>query len=78
MVFVDFKLKGLFDRPDFYIANSDDWQDLLRDLPTNPDFVELKDGYIPMWKHGLEGMGLEVPDVSHLKERWDKLDKILN
>ena len=78
MVFVDFKLKGPFDRPDFYIANSDDWQDLLKDLPANPGFVGLKDGFIPLWKHELVGMGLEASDVSHLKKRWDKLDEILS
>jgi hypothetical protein len=42
-----------------------------------PNFKELIDGYIPVWKDGYKGTSVRPQQIAEHKEKWEKLRKLL-
>ncbi|MGY0288674.1 MAG: hypothetical protein ACUX7D_08005 [Candidatus Methanodesulfokora washburnensis] len=78
LIFVDFENKRDTERPDFYVLTADDWQDFLKKFVINqPNFKELIDGYIPVWKDGYKGTSVRPQQIAEHKEKWEKLKRLL-
>jgi hypothetical protein len=44
----------------------------------HPNFKELIDGYIPLWKDGYKGTGVRPQQITEHKEKWEKLERLLD
>lgn len=79
LIFVDFKGKDEYERPDFYILTGKDWQDYLdQNVRGADDLKELMNDTTPVWNDGTVGQGVEVKEVLVHKERWEKLGALLS
>ena len=85
LVLVDFADKAETERPDFCILTGDDWLAFVKKeiqrLPHKK--IELDSDNCPIWTTEVKagkpyrGMGVEVKDVSVLREAWGKISEAM-
>jgi len=81
LVFVDFQEKSKSERPDFYVLNSNDWRTVMKRYIKKPGFVgyvKLDKNNCPIASDGYIGAVVNPKMIAEYKERWEKLQSILN
>ncbi|MCD6300686.1 MAG: hypothetical protein J7L82_01285 [Staphylothermus sp.] len=77
-ILVDFKGKGLLERPDFYIIDEGFRRKYLEKIKNKlKEIIETEEQIIPVWPDGWKGVSLRPEDVKEYKERWDILENKL-
>lgn len=87
LVFADFRLKTNTDRPDFYVLNPDEWEQLVRSelsAQISSGEVRLDQQNVPIWVNQLNkngkpysGYGIKPSQVAQHLEKWDKVVDLL-
>jgi hypothetical protein len=87
LILVDYENKGLEERPDFYILNSDNWKNwvskdswVAEDISIGQKI--LKKGYLPVGltkdgKESWEGVNIQANEINRYKEKWNKVTALL-
>lgn len=86
LILVDYARKEDDERPDFYILTFDDWHAFLRTyMERFPDKgIEIDSESCLVWTRNIKkdgkpykGCGINVKDVAHHKEKWEKIGTLL-
>jgi hypothetical protein len=77
-VLVDYRGKGLRDRPDFYVIDESFWRTYIaKNREKFRDVIETEDRIVPVWPDGYRGAVLRPEDVEDYRERWDIIESML-
>lgn len=83
LILVDYRKKGLLERPDFYILTSEDWRRTLETMLAERIFsgeVVIDEKNVPIWQKRVDmskplvrGHSVKTDWFTEFRERWDKI-----